>query len=69
MEPAEELSVEEEQVSVAAQPQREGLTAQLLPRLLVRLGCLLVVPVGLQLRPPEHTGKKGGGGGGSSLFA
>lgn len=49
-----EFSVEEEAVSVTARPQRECLTAQLLPGLLVRLGGLLVVPVGLQLCFPGH---------------
>lgn len=53
-----EFSVEEEEVSVTARPQRECLTAQLLPGLLVRLGGLLVVPVGLQLCFPGHMQEK-----------
>lgn len=46
---------EREQVPVAAGPQGEGLAAELLPGLLVRLGRLLVVPVGLQTRCPVRT--------------
>lgn len=42
-------------MAVAAWPQREGLVAQLLPGLLVRLGRLLKVPVCLQLSIPERT--------------
>lgn len=48
-------SVEEQQISVTAWPQREGLTAELRPGLLVRLRRLFVVQVGLQLRSPEDT--------------
>lgn len=47
--------MELEQVPVAAGPQGEGLAAELLPGLLVRLGRLLVVPVSLQTRRPDGT--------------
>lgn len=46
-------------MAVAAWPQREGLIAQLLPGLLVRLGCLLEVPVCPQLSIPERSGHVG----------
>lgn len=40
--------MELQQASVITRPQGEGLAVELLPGLLVGLGCLLVVPVGLQ---------------------
>lgn len=49
------LLAEQQEMAVAAWPQREGLIAQLLPGLLVQLGCLLKVPVCLQLSIPERT--------------
>lgn len=48
------LLAEQQEMAVAAWPQREGLVAQLLPGLLVRLGRLLKVPVCLQLSIPER---------------
>lgn len=54
---AGQVSGEEQEISVAARPQGEGLAAELLPGLLVRLGRLLVVPVRLQICSPEEEGK------------
>lgn len=51
----EQSGAEEQQSSVAAWPQGEGLAAELVPGLLVRLGRPLVVPVGLQLCSPKST--------------
>lgn len=49
------LLAEQQEMAVAAWPQREGLITHLLPGLLVWLGCLLEVPVCLQLSIPERT--------------